>query len=477
MRETTDKEHFKTLFEYAPISLWEEDYSDIKRLFDELRQDGVSSLETYLDNHPEFIEECIKKMKVLDVNQQTLLMFGAESKDKLITNLNNIFRDGMQHHFRDELLALWHGDLNWSGEGINYTLSGDALDILLHWRILPGNEQTWKQVLVSIENITTRKKAEHRFQNLFESSPISLWEEDYSALKTYFDVLRAQGVVDFQEHLNKNPEIVAYCTGLIRVLNVNQKTLELFQSNSKEHLLSNLDKIFRDEMGAHFSKELVDLWNGNLNYVREGINYSLNGEPIDIQLDFRVMPGHEEDFSWVLVSIQNVTARKKAEEYMYYLGTRDVMTGLYNRGYFEETLVKLEKQRVEPVSIIIADLNDLKQANDTLGHQAGDKLIRRAAEVFTAAFNPEQIVARIGGDEFIIILPDTSEDVVVEYIKQIHALIKLNNKYYREPELSISLGTATSEPGVLLEKSIKVADDAMYRNKGEIKRRRRDDPS
>ena len=124
---------------------------------------------------------------------------------------------------------------------------------------------------------------------------------------------------------------------------------------------------------------------------------------------------------------------------------------------------------------LIADLNDLKQANDTLGHQAGDKLIRRAAEVFTAAFGPEQLVARIGGDEFIIILPDTPEDVVVEYIKQIDALIRLNNKYYREPELSISLGAATSKPGVLLEKVINVADDAMYRNKGDIKRRRKGD--
>ncbi|MBK9209231.1 MAG: GGDEF domain-containing protein [Anaerolineales bacterium] len=93
------------------------------------------------------------------------------------------------------------------------------------------------------------------------------------------------------------------------------------------------------------------------------------------------MPGYEENFGWVLVSIQDITARKKAEEYLRYLGTRDVMTGLYNRGYFEEMLVKLEKERKEPVSVIIADLNNLKRTNDSLGHQAGDKLIRRAAEV------------------------------------------------------------------------------------------------
>jgi diguanylate cyclase (GGDEF)-like protein len=475
MMNSTDEEHFRTLFEYAPVSLWEEDYSGIKRLFDVLRQHGVHSLDAYIDENPGFVEECIKQMKVLDVNQQTLFMFGAESKDQLIANLDNIFRDGMRHHFRSELLALWNGNTDWSGEGINYTLSGSPLDILLHWRILPGHEQTWKQVLVSIENITTRKEAERRFQNLFEASPISLWEEDYSAVKLYFDTLRAQGVVDLQEYINDHPEIISYCTGLIRVINVNQKTLELFEADSKEHLLSNLDKVFRDEMGNHFAKELVDLWNGNLNYEQEGINYSLSGEPISIQLNFRIMPGHEKDFRWAFVSIQDITARKKAEEYLRYLGTRDVMTGLYNRGYFEETLIALEKQRKEPVSVIIADLNDLKQTNDTLGHQAGDKLIRRATEVLTAAFDAGQVVARIGGDEFIVILPDTTADGVTEYLKQIYILIGLNNKYYREPELSISIGIATSTSDMSLEKVIKQADDAMYRNKGDIKRRRKDD--
>ena len=188
-------------------------------------------------------------------------------------------------------------------------------------------------------------------------------------------------------------------------------------------------------------------------YEREGINYALDGEPINIKLDFRIMPGHEDDFGWALVSIQDITARKKAEEYLRYLGTRDVMTGLYNRAFFEETISKLENQRKEPVSIIIADLNYLKRVNDTLGHQGGDKMIRRAAEVLTAAFDSAQIVARIGGDEFAVIMPDINEELALEAVKRIQVLVDLNNKYYSEPELSISLGAATSEPGLSLEKA------------------------
>lgn len=475
MLNTTDEEHFKTLFEYAPISLWEQDYSNIKRLFYELRQQGVQSLESYLDEHPAFIDDCIRQMIILDVNQQTLTMLKADSKAALLSDLGSVFRDGMRHHFRAELLALWNGELTWSGEGINYTLRGEPLDISLHWRILPGHEQTWDRVLVSIEDITARKRAERRFQSLFEASPISLWEEDYSAVNAYFDTLRVQGVTDLQEYLSEHPEAVAYCTTLIHVLNVNQKTLDLFGAESKEHLIANLNMVFRDEMGDHFAKELMDLWNGKLAYVREGINYSLAGEPINIQLDFRIMPGNERDFSWALVSIQDITSRKKAEEYLRYLGTRDVMTGLYNRSFFEETIIKLETERKEPISIIIADLNLLKRANDLLGHQAGDKLIRRAAEVLSAAFESGQVIARIGGDEFAVILLDTGEEVVSESMKQIEVLVGLNNKYYGEPELSLSLGGATSKAGISLEKVINLADHAMYRDKGEFHRRRKED--
>lgn len=475
MIDPAEEEHFKTLFEHAPISLWEEDYSNIKRLFDGLRQQGVLLLESYLDEHPGFLDDCMKQMVVLDVNRQTLSMLKADSKATLLSNLGSVFRDGMRHHFRDELLALWNGDLDWSGEGINYTLAGDPLDILLHWRILPGHEQTWERVLVTIEDITIRKTAERRFQSLFESSPISLWEEDYSALKAYFDSLSAQGVTDLHDYLDEHPEVISHCTALIKVLNVNQKTVELFRADSKEHLLANLNLVFRDGMGEHFAKELVDLWNGKLVYERDGINYALDGEPINIKLDFRIMPGHEEDFGWALVSIQDITARKKAEDYLRYLGTRDVMTGLYNRAFFEETIAKLENQRREPVSIIIADLNYLKRANDTLGHQGGDKLIRRAAEVLSAAFDSNQIVARIGGDEFAVIMPEINEELALEAAKRIQALVGLNNKYYGEPELSISLGAATSKAGLSLEKVINMADDAMYHNKGEFHRRRRED--
>lgn len=468
-------DHFESLFELAPISLWEQDYSGIKQFLDGLRADGVNDLGKFLDEHPDEIDASLKLIKVTHVNRETLDMFGARDESELLANLDKMFRDEMHAHWRSELTALWNGEMQWSGDGVNYRLDGEALHIRLHWRILPECESNWECVLVSIENITALKKAESRFRDLFEYAPISLWEEDYGALKQAFDDLRARGVVDLKAHLASHPEAVRRFMSLIHVLDVNRKTLELFGASDKNALLANLDKVFRDEMGSHFAGELVDMWNGRTYYEREGVNYSLTGDPVNVNLHWTLMPGHENDFRWVLVALHDITARKKAEEYLRYLGTHDVMTGLYNRAFFEETLQHLEADHKDPVSFIIADLNGLKATNDTLGHHAGDKLIRRAAEVLKAGIENGYVAARIGGDEFIVIMMDANEQAAKDMIGRIESLVVVNNQYYREPELSLSLGMSTSQPGVSFERTIRLADDAMYYNKGLYHRRRRED--
>jgi diguanylate cyclase (GGDEF)-like protein len=468
-------DHDASLFEYAPISLWEEDYSGIRSFFDGLRAEGITDLSHYLDQHPGEIEASMRRIRVIRVNRETLHTFGAASQEELIGNLDRIFRDEMRSHFRSELLALWNGELQWSGDGINYRLDGEPLHIRLHWRILPECESSWDCVLVSIENISALKKAEARFHDLFTYATISLWEEDYSAIKREFDSLRTQGVTDLQAYLTADPQAVDRFIGKIRVLDVNRKTLELFKAVDKATLLTNLDKVFRDEMKDHFAGELVDMWNGKTFYEREGVNFSISGEPVYVQLAWTLMPGSEQDFGWVLVALQDITARKKAEDYLRYLGTHDVMTGLYNRVYFEETLLSLEMTRQDPVCMIILDLNNLKPTNDQYGHQAGDKLIRRTAEVLKASIGEEYMAARIGGDEFIIMMPGAQLPEAQAMMERIQSLVIVNNKFYRDPELSLSLGAAVSEPGISLEKVISLADNEMYKNKGMYHRRRKDD--
>ena len=109
MSHPVDKEHFKIMFEYAPISLWEEDYSRLKRTLDDLRDQGVQSLSAYLVEHPEFVDDCMNQIIVRDINQHTLTMFKAKSKQELLNNLEKIFRDEMRAHFVTELRHIGMG--------------------------------------------------------------------------------------------------------------------------------------------------------------------------------------------------------------------------------------------------------------------------------------------------------------------------------------------------------------------------------
>ncbi len=308
------------------------------------------------------------------------------------------------------------------------------------------------------------------WHELFEHAPLSLWVEDYSGIQRYLDDLRAQGVTDLREYLAEHPEDVRECMHRIVVLDVNSKTIELFGAKSKEELIANKEKIFRDGMEAHFTNEMVDIWNGVTWYEREGVNYSLNGNPIDIQLWWRALPGHEQSLDRVMVSLSDITVRKRTENYLRYLGTHDVLTGLFNRAHFEIELERLEKEGPFPVSILIADLNDLKHVNDSLGHEEGDNLLRRTTEVFEHTFTPQDVAARMGGDEFAVLLPGLKAADCDRLLARIRKVITMNNTYYQGSPLQLALGIATGEKGQPLEDVRRLADDRMYMEKREFHR-------
>lgn len=460
------------MFDLAPISLWLEDFSGVQDLFDEWRAAGVTDLRLHLAADPSRIKACSARIRVLRVNQRTLSLFEAPDLDTLVANLGSVFRDEMLDRHVEELNALWEGQGAFRTNTVNYSLTGRRIDIQMTGRVLPGSEDSLSRVLVAIEDVTDREAArrnlaesENYARGLFAHSPVSLWVEDFSAIKRLLDEIRQIGIDDLRVFTDVHPEFVQRCMSEIRVLDVNQQTLDLFHAPDSGTLLRRLGDVFRDDMERSFREQLIDLWDGKLFQQREVVNYALDGSTIHVLLQFSVLPGHEADWKLVQVALTDITARKKAEIYLEFLGTHDVTTKLYNRAFYVDELNRLERNGVRPVTVIMADLNGLKSANDQWGHAVGDALLRRAGEVLMTVVDKPCCAARIGGDEFALLLPGVDAAGGAAVMDEIRRLIEINNQFYPGLTLSLSMGAATVAFGERIEDVVRRADGAMYEAK------------
>jgi len=459
-------------FELTPVAMWIEDFSGVKAQFDEWRAEGVSDIRAFLKADKSRIEACSQAIRIVDVNRKTLELFEADNLDHLVANLSQVFRDEMLDHHVNELAELWDGNNGFTSNAVNYSLSGRRMDIHLKGRVLPGHEATFDRILLTTEDMTERedalrKEARSRLhaEGLFDKSPISLWVEDFSGIKSLIEQVRDRGIEDFRTFMDVHPEFVRQCMSEIRVVDVNAATLELFCAEDLHTLLKRQNEIFRDEMEKPFREQLMCLWEGSLSHSREVVNYALDGNARHILLNFAVLPGFEDDWGLVQVALTDITARKKAEAYLEYLGKHDVLTQLYNRAFYTEELNRLERNSLRPVSAIIMDLNGLKLANDNMGHDAGDALLRRCGEVLNSVVSAPFHAARIGGDEFAVLMPGADAKAAASMIDTIEDLLAINNQFYSSAPLSVSLGVATSHVGEKIEAMIKRADAAMYQAK------------
>ena len=162
--------------------------------------------------------------------------------------------------------------------------------------------------------------------------------------------------------------------------------------------------------------------------------------------------------------IIDVTERKLAEEKILYLSYHDYLTGLYNRRFYEEELVRLDTKRNLPITLIMADVNGLKALNDSLGHIIGDKLLKIVAEAIKKGCRQDEIIARTGGDEFVILLPKTDSIEAELIIERINEL--LSNKMIASIPISIAFGQETKiSYDERIEDIYKKAEAKMYKNK------------
>lgn len=188
-----------------------------------------------------------------------------------------------------------------------------------------------------------------------------------------------------------------------------------------------------------------------------------DGSPIEVE--YRSYPQiREGEVTGAVISFLDVTDRKLKEEEIEYLNCHDVLTGLYNRRYFEENLEKIDRSKNWPLSVIFADINGLKMTNDIFGHISGDKLIQKSAEILKKSCREQDLIARVGGDEFIILLPKTSHKMAEKILSRIRE--GFASARVAAIQCSISIGTDTKiDADQTLEVILANAENLMYQDK------------
>jgi diguanylate cyclase (GGDEF)-like protein len=139
----------------------------------------------------------------------------------------------------------------------------------------------------------------------------------------------------------------------------------------------------------------------------------------------------------------------------------------------EAELERISNSRLYPVSVFVLDANNLKEINDKQGHQEGDRMLKAIAEVLQKTFRTEDIISRIGGDEYAVLLPLTERAMCLEIQKRLLHNIKVNNENSSMPRIDVAIGTATTQKDELLTEVLKRADERMYAMKTAMKEKSR----
>ena len=404
---------------------------------------GIQEAREYAENIVETVREPLvvldSDLKILTANHSFYDTFIVTTEE---TIGNFIYDLGNRQWDIPKLRVLFEEILPHDTVFNGYEVEHDFLDIgpktiVLNAREIFREKIGSRVILLAMEDITERKLAEERIgevmrqqQAILDNIPNIAWLKDrrgrYVAVNEPFG--KTFGVAP--EDLVKKSDHDIYPP---------EQALK-YEKDSKE--------VVATGTRTYFEESIVDT-EGNVRYLEKIETPIFNARGAVIG---------------TIGIAHDVTARKEVEVALRHESTHDVLTGLYNRAFFDEELERYAQGALFPVSIVMADINGLKIVNDAAGHEAGDELIRLAARLLMDAFRAEDIVARIGGDEFAVLLPGTAASVASEAIGRIMSCPEII-----AGQVSIAFGVAAAENQDQLSEALKLSDERMYCDKSEQK--------
>jgi class 3 adenylate cyclase len=291
----------------------------------------------------------------------------------------------------------------------------------------------------------------NRYRALFEYSPTSLWEEDFSEVKIYIDGLRDKGIQDFKEYFNDHPEELKNCTDMIKILDVNESTLKLYEADSKEAMTQNLDKILTNKSHDILKEQVLTIAEGKA-FEIQCINRTLTGREITVLMKASIPPGYEKNWAKVLISVHDLSERMRAvflkDMFGRYLSEEVTNTLLEN-----PDLVNLGGEK-RSVTIMMSDLRGFTSLAERLEPEQVVQILNTYFEIMVEVLlKYNATINEIIGDALLVIfgapqkMPDRAERAIACAIEMQNAMVKVNeeNRLQGLPEIEMGIGLNEDE--------------------------------
>lgn len=427
-----------------------------------------------VDNNPIATVTLDNSQRILSTNPAFEELFGYSHEEALTQELDSLIAP--QEHLdnaRDLTMKVLDSK-KISAQGIRKRKNGERVFVdILGVPVMVNGEKVG--VLGLYRDISDQMKAEKllkenemRYRSLFEDSPISLWEENFSGLKKEIEKLKTQGVKDFHQYFSANPDIVRHLMKKIIIINVNHATIKLFKAESKEDFIRGVDKLIMENSIPANGEIYARLAEGASQHICEIQHKDFSGNAFYSVLRLAIAPGYEDTWEKVFVSIIDITERKNNESYLEYLSTHDQLTGVANRTLLYDRLqhaMALAARDLKMVAVFFFDLDGYKDINDKFGHSVGDKLLVEIANRLERNLRESDTIARFGGDEFILVLENIVDHEAILPIAE-KILNSISKPYIIdgfECNVTASFGVSVYPiDGTTAQELINKADTAMY---------------
>lgn len=485
---------YRSIFEDSPISLWEEDFSQVKQYVDQLKQMGIVDFRAYFETKPDELKRITSMIKVLDVNEAALRLVHAGSKQELFANFTRIVRDATRAGIIHQIEMIAAGRNEFDLEGLNNTLDGESIKVNIHWSVSAGYQDSLAKVILSIEDITPRKKAEEILRHR------SQFEEQLTEISTRFINLPSS---ELDKEIGRALEIIGQLEE-VDVCNVFRydaiaATLTITHEWCAAGIPSRKADYHEVPLAAEFKTnrqwlEQPIIFNSIDDLPNDAIFEKHNFKIHDVQ-SMAIFPMRADQKILGCLGIEMVRSQRKWDQdsllmYQQFANVlsnaiersrlineledravRDEMTGVFNRRGFLE-LANLELGRASrfgrPVSIILFDIDQLKHINDSLGHIAGDRVIQEVIKCSKRNVRQIDLLGRWGGDEFVILLPEVDPPAVNQIAERLCRDIRahLFTIDKKKIAMTVSVGISTTDGAVFaIDELFSRADRALYEAK------------